>query len=115
MIDFYAFGFEVDFREIQVVSQSQICLEEFYQLVLEADGQSKVSTLLTHEWQVARDNEAEVDDDPDQALCSHIISCTSGLIPSNDTRSSPSVMIWSVHGVVFAIHISCKFALTVPR
>lgn len=111
-IDFYVFGFDVDFGERQVVSQSQLSLEEFYQLVLQADNQPKASNFLTHERQVARDNEAEVDDDPDQALCPHIFSCTSGLMPSNNTKSSPSDMIWSVRGAVFAFDISCKFALT---
>lgn len=109
-VDFYVFGFDVNFGERQVIGQSRLPLEDFYRLALQADNKATTKSFFTQEEAGAYGE--GVEDDADKQLSPHIFSCTSGLIPSGGTKSSPNDMVWNVRGAVFAFDISCKFALT---
>ncbi|KAG8533528.1 uncharacterized protein KY384_001268 [Bacidia gigantensis] len=111
-VDFYVFGFDVNFGEHQNTSPSKLQLEDFYRLALQADNKPTTSRSLLLKSGRALEDSLRAEDDPDAQLSPHIYSCTSGLIPSQTTKSSPSDMTWDVRAAVFAFDISCKFALT---
>ncbi|KKK18839.1 hypothetical protein AOCH_003091 [Aspergillus ochraceoroseus] len=97
-VDFWVFGFDIHFGAQGVRSQAFIDLEEFYQLVLQADSKPP-ALLLT------------ANSKSDALPVPYLFSCTSGLIPTQEQSLTPTTRNapWTVRGAIFAFSVSCKF------
>jgi hypothetical protein len=116
-VDFWVFGFDVDFGNLDDSSTAALTLEEFYQQVLQADlpralsapSPTKAITSATPPGGSA----FEAPPVAAAAALPHVFSCNNGLIPSGSDASSPSSadLPWNVRGAVFQFTIGCKFAI----
>ncbi|KAI5783944.1 hypothetical protein DFH27DRAFT_615802 [Peziza echinospora] len=98
-VDFYVFGFDVNFGNQQVGAKGKLEIDDFYDLALQADSNPPEATLSLME----KENGAPV---------AHLFACTSGLIvPEVAEQSAPSSTPWLVRGAIFAFQVSCKFAV----
>ena len=100
-VDFWVFGFDVNFGTKEIASKTDLSLSEFYDLVLQADTKQPAS-IPTLDFD-CQEQAAET------SLAPHILSCTSGIIADN-ARSAPAANDkWRVRGAIFAFTVSCKF------
>jgi hypothetical protein len=107
-VDFYVFGFDVDFGSSEANNKTKLNLDQFYAICLQSDAQQPALIMGT-------DGRNENQDDlssADNNLTPHIFSCTSGLVPSESVQTEPNNQAWRVRGAIFVFSISCKFALT---
>ncbi|KAF3930413.1 hypothetical protein ABW20_dc0110419 [Dactylellina cionopaga] len=105
-VDFWVFGFDVNFGHTDKPEKQALEFDEFYHLVMQADAKPAGAVLpLLESGEDARVN----GNDP---LAPHIFSCQSGLIPSGEQSSSPNDQEWKVHGAIFTFSVNCKFAIT---
>ncbi|KAF3920981.1 hypothetical protein ABW20_dc0103144 [Dactylellina cionopaga] len=101
-VDFWVFGFDVDFGDRSANSFSRLTLLEFYRTAIQQDTKKPQAVL-----QGGQQEKIMADDEPSP----HTFSCTSGLIPDSnagdDTSGKPKP--WTVRGAIFAFNVSCKF------
>lgn len=96
-VNFWVFGFDVNFGEKKRPDALLLNLEQFFLQVLQADLPKTKSTAAIE----ATDPEA------------HVFSCNQGLMPKDDqdTESDPNRGTWRVRGAVFQFTVGCKFAI----
>ena len=114
-IDFYVFGFDVDFGDQKALGTAQIAFGKFYSLVLQA-AQKPTAIALYSDPLFGGDETRKSDvetKDTDPAV--HIISCLNGLIPQTDKGSTTAGSKWLIHGAVFAFSVSSKFAIDTAK
>ncbi|KAK6510291.1 hypothetical protein TWF481_005008 [Arthrobotrys musiformis] len=101
-VDFWVFGFDIDFGNRNNHALAKLKLLEFFRMALQQDTKTPQAFLENGE-------EVEIVEADEPAA--HIFSCTSGLIPDNsspnDTSGKPYP--WTVRGAIFAFNVSCKF------
>ncbi|KAI9692829.1 MAG: hypothetical protein M1822_004823 [Bathelium mastoideum] len=107
-VDFYVFGFDVNFGTSNIMAAAQIGFDEFYKLALQA-GEKQSSALLdsaldSDEWEVSEDEEP----------AAHVFACLNGLIPSGDDNAAAGSK-WRVRGAVFVFSVSSKFAINTAK
>ncbi|KAE8381122.1 hypothetical protein BDV26DRAFT_302156 [Aspergillus bertholletiae] len=90
-VNFWVFGFDVNFGAPAIHQNDPLSLEAFFQQVLQADLPK---------------NNAE-------APPPFIFTCNRGLIPASDTdaRTKPNETVWNVRGAIFQFTIGCKAAV----
>ena len=113
-VDFYVFGFDVNFGTHNARAAAKIAFEEFYKLAIQASNESSTSFARIEELDDnAHDNEVpSAQDDDINKLPVHVISCLNGLIPdATDQKEKPKGSPWVVQGSVFAFSVSSKFAI----
>ncbi|KAF3098998.1 hypothetical protein TWF706_006583 [Orbilia oligospora] len=101
-VDFWVFGFDIDFGNKNSHALAKLKLLEFFRMALQQDTKTPTAFLENGE-------EVEISEADEPAA--HVFSCTSGLIPDNnspnDTSGTPKP--WTVRGAIFAFNVSCKF------
>ncbi|KAK6517604.1 hypothetical protein TWF281_004253 [Arthrobotrys megalospora] len=101
-VDFWVFGFDIDFGNRNSGALAKLTLLEFFRTVIQQDTKTPQAFL---------ENGEEVEISEENEPATHVFSCTSGLIPENnapnDTSGAPKP--WTVRGAIFAFNISCKF------
>ncbi|KAK6338566.1 hypothetical protein TWF730_002629 [Orbilia blumenaviensis] len=101
-VDFWVFGFDIDFGNRNTGSLAKLKLLEFFRMAIQQDIKTPQALLENGE-------EIEISEADEPAA--HVFSCTSGLIPDNnspnDTSGKPKP--WTVRGAIFAFNVSCKF------
>ncbi|KAF3217763.1 hypothetical protein TWF191_008394 [Orbilia oligospora] len=101
-VDFWVFGFDIDFGNKNSNALAKLKLLEFFRMALQQDTKTPTAFLENGE-------EVEISEADEPAA--HVFSCTSGLIPDNnspnDTSGTPKP--WTVRGAIFAFNVSCKF------
>ncbi|KAJ4294658.1 hypothetical protein N0V88_004887 [Collariella sp. IMI 366227] len=108
-VDFWVFGFSIDFGNQSGGNDNPLLLTDFYNLALQADlpqQSSSVSSSLLAGQPVAEPDDASLP-------CPHVYTCNEGLIPSGTAASTPSSSDtpWNVRGAVFQFTVGCKFAI----
>lgn len=108
-VNFWVFGFSIDFGKQVGGSDQALPLPDFYALALQADlpqpSPSPSSLLLPGTPETARN---------DPALPPpHVYTCNEGLIAAGNAASTPSSpdAPWHVRGAVFQFAVGCKFAI----
>jgi hypothetical protein len=97
-VDFWVFGFDINFGTREVRPANVLGLEEFYNLVLQADTTPSTALLANGE------------DALSAPPVPWIFSCTSGLLTVSSTGSETNdTSLWAVRGAIFTFKISCKF------
>ncbi|KAK6499507.1 hypothetical protein TWF506_004137 [Arthrobotrys conoides] len=101
-VDFWVFGFDIDFGNKNSHALAKLTLLEFFRMALQQDTKTPKAFLENGE-------EVEISEADEPAA--HIFSCTSGLIPDNDSPNDTSgtPKPWTVRGAIFAFNVSCKF------
>ena len=91
-VNFWVFGFDVNFGKPQNDEPPKASLQEFFDMVVQTPSQ-KPAGVVTNE--------------KSKKPAPHVFTCTSGLMPPNTETDGT----WVVRGAVFAFSIACKFAL----
>jgi hypothetical protein len=113
-VNFYVFGFDVNFGEQGVRVAALVGWDEFYKLALQA-GSAKPSSVFKIE---EEENDSErVEADELDSLPAHVISCVDGLIPGLDdkSKSQSGNSKWVVRAAGFAFSVSSKFPINTAK
>ena len=118
-VDFYVFGFDVNFGAKSNRVNDPILLGEFYTLALQtaSSGDGKPTLALPGLDHDDLGPVDETDDPPPPPPPPHILNCISGLVPQTKPPADGTVVgqadvkKWVVRGAVFAFNVSCKFAV----
>jgi hypothetical protein len=119
-VDFWVFGFDINFGSDDS-NKTALLLMDFIGLVCQADVSSfnaaKMLESAPADDKPAAGRIEELEDDADADTESdpvaHVFAVVDGLIPLNDSKSTPSQSTtpWKVRAATFAFSISCKFAI----
>ncbi|KAK3313354.1 hypothetical protein B0H66DRAFT_522319 [Apodospora peruviana] len=101
-VDFWVFGFDVSFGKKEIASGAPILLDDFYDLVLQAEARQPALLPMAV-------GEGDVDEEVAPAAVAHILSCTSGIVADNATSAPKAGDPWRVRGAVFAFTVASKF------
>ena len=109
-VDFYVFGFDVNFGDQSPVLPKPIGLDEFYKLVLQTEskqGAANAHMIFGPEEELEdRESSMAVETQP------HVLTCVSGLVPPDEKKQNDETDTkWIVRGPVFAFQVMCKFAV----
>jgi len=137
-VNFWIFGFDIDFGRQESGDAAALLLEEFYKLALQSDisktslmaaakgraidvgGKRKLSAPARGRVHEIFDDDGDENEDEavpaaddDASPPPHVYTCNEGLIPSGDAESTPSSdhKPWKVRGAVFQFTVGCKFAI----
>ncbi|KAK3307145.1 uncharacterized protein B0T15DRAFT_432459 [Chaetomium strumarium] len=106
-VDFWVFGFDIDFGDDSGGPAGKLGLEQFYDLALQADLSKAVAA------GASTGTGDDRDDPPSASPPPHVYSCNEGLVPTGSTESTPNKddEPWRVRGAVFRFTVGCKFAI----
>lgn len=96
-VNFWVFGFNVDFGDSGLGPPDPLKLLDFLSLVCKPDVPAKA---------VTEGSEIESDDDSS----AFILSVEEGLVGSSDAKTPPNQR-WTVRAATFAFSVTCKFAI----
>ncbi|GKZ30606.1 hypothetical protein AbraIFM66950_009686 [Aspergillus brasiliensis] len=98
-VDFWVFGFDVNFGDKETPARSPLTLDQFVEVVCQSHNSGMPSLNLPP---------APVDPKLNQA---HVFAVREELIPTNKAKSTPSgVEMWKVRGSTFEFSVTSKFA-----
>ncbi|KAF7590765.1 hypothetical protein BBP40_002380 [Aspergillus hancockii] len=103
-VNFWVFGFDINFGQLEGPAKTKLDLEGFYSQVLQTDLPTAAMAMSSSFKSAAA---ATTLPPP------HIFSCNQGLIPpnKNDASSRPNEATWKVRGAIFQFTVACKFAV----
>ncbi|KAH7110819.1 hypothetical protein B0J11DRAFT_473636 [Dendryphion nanum] len=123
-VDFWVFGFNIDFGG-KADPHEALTLDQFEKFVIDSKENSNAPSAfdtITCYTPIARSipqpalggqGRAVADPrPPEKAAGFHVLNVTSGLIPSGDSKSTPSGDVWLIRRAVFAFTVSCKFPVS---
>ncbi|KAF8441170.1 hypothetical protein BGX38DRAFT_1204712 [Terfezia claveryi] len=104
-VDFYVFGFDVEFGHRDAGNVAKLDLDTFYKQVLQTDSKAPATNTMH--------GELDGGDCGTQEPAPYVFSCTSGLLSdaTQNPHSSPNSDPWTVRGAIFAFMVTCKFAV----
>lgn len=118
-VDFWVFGFDIDFGQSQEAVKA-VRLLEFYLLVLQASSQPSSSMFSPSRALLAAPGEA-AEEEQEGALVpahdtrpkneGHVFMATSGLMNPGDKTKRPPNEPWTVKAGIFSFTIRCKMAI----
>ncbi|KAL8826101.1 MAG: hypothetical protein Q9191_004007 [Dirinaria sp. TL-2023a] len=109
-VNFYVFGFDVNFGDQSPILPKAIGLDEFYQLVLQTD--SKQGAANAHAIWSSEEKSDDTESISAVETQPHVITCISGLVPPDEKKqNNEKDAKWIVRGPVFAFQVMCKFAV----
>ncbi|KAK4107379.1 hypothetical protein N656DRAFT_720199 [Canariomyces notabilis] len=108
-VDFWVHGFDIDFGDSAGGPEERLILDQFYELLLQAD----LSKADDDDDGCEHGSSATLEDPPSNLPPPHVYSCNEGLIPTGDSESTPNKADepWRVRGAVFQFTVGCKFAI----
>ncbi|RDL32364.1 uncharacterized protein BP5553_08820 [Venustampulla echinocandica] len=121
-VDFWVFGFDINFGA-SGGDDNSLTLEEFISLACQASdvvGKGMFHTIASDtpvgNYPSVLDREkvqaSEAEEAADDPRKPHVLVTQSGLVPSGDTKSTPSGESWTVRAANFSFAVSCKVAIT---
>ncbi|KAH8689866.1 hypothetical protein BGW36DRAFT_465854 [Talaromyces proteolyticus] len=103
-VDFWVFGFDVNFGAEDQSKPEALSLDEFIEVVCQThtSGIPSFNALPT-----SSGAESDADKDPE----AHVFAVQEGLIPQDKVKSTPSGEMWVVRAATFEFSVTCKFAI----
>ncbi|OTA02213.1 hypothetical protein A9Z42_0025490 [Trichoderma parareesei] len=105
-VDFWVFGFDIDFGASKVDQPPPLLLDEFIAVVCQAKNAGIASMMIESALGLAGAPE-EASNSPD----AFVFAVEEGLIPKDDVKSKPSGDMWNVRAATFEFSVNCKFAV----
>ncbi|KJK85506.1 hypothetical protein H633G_10654 [Metarhizium anisopliae BRIP 53284] len=103
-VDFWVFGFDIDFGAEDVEKSKGLPIEEFVEVVCQVHT-SGASSLLEPAISAITDTDAT------DKLEAHVFAVEEGLVPKEKIESTPSGKLWVVRAATFEFSVNCKFVI----
>ncbi|KAL6895748.1 hypothetical protein HDV57DRAFT_521043 [Trichoderma longibrachiatum] len=105
-VDFWVFGFDIDFGASKVDQPPPLPLDEFIEVVCQAKN-AGIASMMIESALGSGDGQEEASKSPD----AFVFAVEEGLIPKDDVKSKPSGDEWFVRAATFEFSVNCKFAV----